>query len=75
MRDEAVPGVDTVRQTLDCLIVTLVDVGESVATDGTRVDEVEGRGCLAWRHCNRPGGHGRRIGDCEENGDAGEVVG
>lgn len=52
MCNEAVSGVNTVRQALDRLIVTLVDVGESVATNGTRVDEVEGRGCLAWRHCN-----------------------
>jgi hypothetical protein len=59
MRDEAVLGVDAVREAADGLVTAFVHVGERIATDGARVDEVERRDSLAWRtraHNGRAGG-------------------
>jgi hypothetical protein len=57
---QAILGIDSIRKSLNRLSVTLVDIGERVATHGTGIDEVEGLSRLAWRHYDRPGGHSYR---------------
>jgi hypothetical protein len=41
-RHKALFGVDTIRQTTNGLLVTLVNIGEGRATNGAGVYEVEG---------------------------------
>jgi hypothetical protein len=45
---QAILGIDSIRKSLNRLSVTLVDIGERVATHGTGIDEVEGLSRLAW---------------------------
>lgn len=47
--DKASRRIDAVRQTLDRLIVALVDIGERGAADLAGVDEVESRSYLGRR--------------------------